>query len=55
MPAAPLAAFLRDFLAFLRERKRYWLVPLAAVLILMALLVFLTQGTALAPLIYTIF
>ena len=55
MPGAPITSFLAEFLAFLRARKRYWLVPLAAILILMALLVFLTQGTALAPLIYGIF
>lgn len=47
--------FLRDFLGFLRERKRFWLLPLFVALLLMGLLVFFTHGSALAPLIYTIF
>jgi Family of unknown function (DUF5989) len=47
--------FLRDFYGFLGERKRYWLLPLFVVLLLMGLLVFFTHGSALAPFIYTIF
>ena len=45
--------FLSDFLAFLRERKRLWLLPLVVILLLMALLVSLTHDSAVAPLIYT--
>ncbi len=47
--------FLRDFLGFLGERKRFWLLPLFVVLLLMGLLVFFTHGSAIAPLIYTLF
>ncbi|MBK9517520.1 MAG: hypothetical protein IPO09_09235 [Anaeromyxobacter sp.] len=47
-----LLEFLREFLGFLRERKRFWLLPLLLVLLLMGLLVFLTQGSAVAPRIY---
>jgi hypothetical protein len=47
--------FARDFLGFLGARKRYWLLPLVVLLLLMGLLVFLTQGPAIAPLIYTTF
>jgi hypothetical protein len=47
--------FTRDFLGFLRARKKFWLLPLFLVLLLMGLLVFFTQGSAIAPLIYTIF
>ena len=47
--------FLGDFAGFLRERKRFWLLPLFVVLILMGLLVFFTHGSAVAPLIYTLF
>ncbi len=47
--------FVRDFLGFLRERKRFWLLPLLVILVLMGLLVFFTQGSALAPLLYTLF
>lgn len=47
--------FVRDFVGFLRERKRFWLLPLFAVLLVMGLLVFFTYGSAVAPLIYTLF
>jgi hypothetical protein len=47
--------FTRDFFGFLRARKKFWLLPLFLVLLLMGLLVFFTQGSAIAPLIYTIF
>lgn len=47
--------FVRDFWGFLRERKRFVLLPLFLVLLVLGLLVFFTQGSALAPLIYTIF
>ncbi len=42
-------------LAYLRSRKKYWLVPLAIVLVLVGLLLGATSGTAIAPFIYTIF
>jgi hypothetical protein len=51
----PVVEFARDFLGFLRERKKFWLLPLFLVLLLMGLLVFFTHGSAMAPLIYTIF
>jgi hypothetical protein len=47
--------FLSDFFGFLRARKKYWLLPLFLILLLMGLLVFFTHGSALAPLIYTLF
>jgi hypothetical protein len=47
--------FLRDFTGFVRERRRYFLLPLFVVLLVLGLLVFFTQGSALAPLIYTLF
>jgi hypothetical protein len=40
---------------FMRERKKYWLLPIVLVLILFGGLVVLTQGTAIAPFIYTLF
>lgn len=48
----PALQFLRDFLAFLGARKRYWLLPAVLVLAAMGLLVYLTQGASVAPLIY---
>jgi hypothetical protein len=52
MAVHPALQFARDFLGFLGARKRYWLLPLLAILLLMALLVFLTQGASVAPRIY---
>jgi hypothetical protein len=51
----PVVEFVGDFLGFLRERKRFWLLPLFAILLLMGLLAFFTFGSAVAPLIYTLF
>ncbi len=47
--------FLLEFLAFLKERKKYWLIPLLLMLALFGGLVVLTKGSAVAPFIYTIF
>lgn len=47
--------FLKEFFEFLKTRKKYWLVPLIAILLLFSLLIVLTQGSALAPFIYSIF
>jgi hypothetical protein len=41
--------------SFLRIRKKFWLLPLVVVLLLVGTLLVLTQSTALAPFIYTIF
>ena len=43
------------FWRFLRVRKKYWLAPIVAVLVLLSLLIVLTQGSALAPFIYSLF
>ncbi len=40
---------------FLRVRKKWWLGPIFIVLILLSLLIVLTQGSAVAPFIYTVF
>ena len=48
-------AFLKEFWSFLQTRKKYWLLPILIVLLLVGGLVVLTQGSALAPFIYTIF
>jgi hypothetical protein len=47
--------FIKEFLAFLKARKRYWLIPLIVILLFFSLLIVLTQGSALAPFIYSIF
>ena len=48
-----LGRFAGELLAFAREHKAYWIVPLAAILALVILLVVTTQGAA--PFIYTLF
>lgn len=48
-------AVLRDFWNFLMERKKWWLAPIAIVLLLMGLLIVFTESSALAPFIYTLF
>ena len=47
--------FIKEFLQFLRIRKKYWLLPPIIVLTLFGGLLILSQGSALAPFIYTIF
>ena len=47
--------FLREFWEFLNERKKYWLLPIIIVLALFGVLIVLSQGSAVAPFIYTIF
>ena len=47
--------FLEEFVKFLMERKKYWLVPILLFLLIFGALFVVTQGTAVAPFIYTIF
>jgi hypothetical protein len=46
---------LKEFCDFLKVRKKYWLLPIFIVLFLFGFLIVLSQGTAVAPFIYTIF
>ena len=48
-------SFLREFILFLKVRKKYWLIPVMVVLAMFGGLVVLTQGSAIAPFIYAIF
>ena len=48
-------SFLKEFWEFLKERKKYWLLPIIIVLALFGILIVLSQGSAVAPFIYTIF
>ncbi len=47
--------FFKEFWDFLKVRKKYWLIPILIVLVLFGSLIVLSQGTAVAPFIYTIF
>jgi len=48
-------SFIKEFWEFLKIRKKYWLLPIIIVLVLFGGLIVLTQGSAVAPFIYTIF
>jgi Family of unknown function (DUF5989) len=50
-----IVSFLREFWAFLRVRKKYWLLPVLIVMVLFGGLIVLTKGSAVAPFIYTLF
>ena len=45
----------RELWAFMRERRKFWLLPMLLMMGLFGGLIILTQGTALAPFIYTLF
>tara|TARA_X000000368_G_C22775260_1_gene598984 strand:+ start:370 stop:519 length:150 start_codon:yes stop_codon:yes gene_type:complete len=47
--------FIKEFYEFLKVRKKYWLLPIIFILIIFGGLIVLTQGSAVAPFIYTIF
>ncbi len=47
--------FIKEFWEFLKVRKKYWLLPLLIVLALFGGIMVLSSGSAVAPLIYTIF
>jgi hypothetical protein len=48
-------SIISEFWAFMRVRKKWWLAPIVVVMLLLSLLIVLTQGSALAPFIYTLF
>jgi len=45
----------KDIWDFLKVRKKYWLAPLIITIVLMGSLIIFTQGTVIAPFIYSIF
>ena len=47
--------FLHDLWGFLKERKKFWLLPVILTLLLFGILIVMTSGTAIAPFIYTLF
>jgi hypothetical protein len=46
---------LHEFWLFLRERKKFWLLPIIITMLLLGLVLVFAQGTAVAPFIYTLF
>lgn len=50
-----MASLVGEFWRFLRARKKWWLLPIIVVMVLVGALLVFAQGSALAPFIYTIF
>ena len=46
---------MKDLWGFMRERKKFWLAPIIFVMLILGGLIVLTQGSAIAPFIYTLF
>ncbi len=50
-----MISFIKEFFEFIKYRKKYWLIPIIVVLAFFGFLIVLSQGSAVAPFIYTIF
>jgi len=50
-----MTSFIREFWAFIRQRKKYWLLPIFIMMAIYGSLIVLTKGSAVAPFIYAIF
>ena len=50
-----MGEFLTELWAFMKERKKFWLLSIIVILVLLGSLIVLTQGSAVAPFIYTLF
>jgi hypothetical protein len=48
-------SILKEFWSFLRVRKKWWLAPIVVLLLTLGLILVLTEGSALAPFIYSLF
>jgi hypothetical protein len=48
-------AIMSEFWKFLKVRKKWWLAPIVFFLLILGALIVLTQGSAVAPFIYTLF
>ena len=50
-----MGEFIVELWAFMKERKKFWLLPILVVMLLFGTLIVLTQGSVVAPFIYTLF
>lgn len=50
-----MLSFLRELWSFMRERKKFWLLPILLMMAIFGGLIVLTKGSAVAPFIYTLF
>jgi len=47
--------FLKELWGFLKERKKFWLLPLIVIILVFGALMVFASGSAIAPFIYTLF
>jgi hypothetical protein len=47
--------FLKELWSFLKARKKFWLLPIILIMLLLGMLLIFAQGSALAPFVYTLF
>jgi hypothetical protein len=47
--------FIKEFIAFLKQRKKFWLIPIIIIMVLFGLLLIAAQNSVVAPFIYTLF
>jgi hypothetical protein len=50
-----MGEFVVELWAFMKERKKFWLLPIVLVMVLLGGLIVLSQGSAIAPFVYTLF
>ena len=50
-----MGGLVKELWAFMRTRKKYWLLPILVVMVILGGLIVLAQGSAVAPFIYTLF
>ena len=50
-----MGEFVMELWAFMKERKKFWLLPIILVLLMLGTLIVVTQGSAVAPFVYTLF
>jgi hypothetical protein len=48
-------AFLKEMWSFMRARKKYWLLPVMFMMIILGFLIVMAQGSVVSPFIYTLF
>lgn len=48
-------SLIKELWAFLKDRKKFWLLPIIIIMLLLGLLIVVAQGSAVAPFIYTLF
>ncbi len=48
-------SIMKELWQFMKERKKWWLMPIVVILVLLGALIIATQGSALAPFIYALF